>query len=52
MFEGATYGGYAVTTVQKQGEEPKDVINFQTTVKLVPNESAYHPDPSTKEENK
>ena len=52
MFSDASYSGYATSTVQKEGEEPKDIINFQTTVKLVPNESAYHPDPSTKEENK
>ena len=52
MFVAASYGGYSLTPVKKDGEEEKDIISFQTSVTLVPNESAYHPDADSKEEVK
>ncbi len=52
MFVAATYSGYQVATVKQEGQEDKDIISFQTSAVLVPNESAYHPDSNSKEEKK
>ena len=51
MFMAASYGGFQLTTVSgEEGQEDKDVISFQASAQLVPNESAYHPDSSSKED--
>ena len=50
MFMAASYGGFQLATVKEEGQEDKDVISFQASVQLVPNESAYHPDSSSKED--
>ena len=51
MFMAASYGGFQLATVKgEEGQEDKDVINFQVGVQLAPNESAYHPDSSSKED--
>ncbi|WP_295086996.1 pilus assembly protein PilM [Ruminococcus sp.] len=52
MFMAATYGGFKVASVKQEGQEDKDVINFQTSVYLIPDQSAYHPESSSKEEDK
>ena len=52
MIDTASYSGYTIATVKKDNEEEKDIISFQTTIKLAPNESAYHPDTSIEEEKK
>jgi hypothetical protein len=52
MFMAASYSGFNLATVKQEGQEDKEVINFQASVNLVPDESAYHPDSNSKEEKK
>ena len=44
MFCGSSYGGYSVTTVEEEGKEPVDKIQFTSSAKLTGFKSAYRPD--------
>ena len=52
IFDAVSYSGYTVNTIKKEGEEDKRIINFAVTASMAPNESAYHPETSSKEEKK
>ena len=51
-FDAVSYAGYNVSTIKSDGEEDKRMINFAVNLKMAPNESAYHPETSSKEEKK
>jgi len=53
LFSDASYKGYSIKTVKVEGkEEEQDRITFSSSVKLVGNKSAYHPEESSEEEEK
>lgn len=43
-FCASSYSGYRINVEEKEGAEPKDVIAFDTSAKLVGFKSAYHPE--------